>query len=103
MRRLQALGLPGLTNPRLKLFVELGVIYASLKLALPAALAVYPQVLLHCTLHSTATLHFMRCCSEQRAGFPVESLEPVFNSLVTASSAGEEPRRVRTLYANKGL
>ena len=32
------------SNPRAKMLLELGIIYASLQAALPAALAVYPQV-----------------------------------------------------------
>lgn len=32
------------SNPRLKIVLELGVIYGALQAALPAALAVFPQV-----------------------------------------------------------
>lgn len=58
------------------LMLELGIIYASLQAALPAALAVFPQT----------------------ASFPVEELEPQFRGLVDAQG-----RAVTTLFANKGL
>jgi hypothetical protein len=35
-------------NKKLALFLELGIIYLALQAALPAALAVFPQVLLCC-------------------------------------------------------
>lgn len=75
MARLQSLRLLS-THPRWRMMVELAVIYLSLQLALPAALAVYPQT----------------------ASFPADSLEPQFRHLVKADGSP-----VTTLYANKGL
>lgn len=75
MNRLQGLRmLP--SNPRIKMIVELGVIYLSLQLALPAALAVYPQT----------------------AKFLVSDLEPQFRSLTRPDGSP-----IQTLFANKGL
>ncbi|RYG64369.1 hypothetical protein EON64_14150 [archaeon] len=64
------------TSPRMRMLVELGVIYLSLQLALPAALAVFPQT----------------------ASFPVQELEEKFHDLRRPDGS-----RVDMLFANKGL
>lgn len=74
MKRLA--GLRCMANPSIKLGVELAVIYVCLQLALPAALAVYPQT----------------------AAFPVEGLEERFRGL-----RRKDGSRITVLYANKGL
>lgn len=64
------------TSPRARMLVELAVIYLSLQLALPAALAVFPQT----------------------ASFPVHSLEEKFHNLRRPDGS-----KVDILFANKGL
>jgi len=75
MNRLKSLRLLP-SSAGLKMAIELGVIYVSLQLALPAALAVYPQT----------------------ASFPATSLEPQFHNFTRADGT-----KITTFYANKGL
>ena len=92
-------------SPRLRLGIELAVIYLSLQAALPAALAVFPQVsplpslfnfsksphlFYHLLVHAPS--------SSQRYSIPVHRLEPQFRHLTLADGSP-----ATALYGNKGL